>query len=125
MSPRISLTKSAGASPEPIEQLKRALDEAEAVVIGAGAGLSASAGFVYSGPRFEKYFSDFGTRLGFSDMYSGAFYIEKLSPEERWAYMSRLIWINRYMDPPKPTHSELLGLVKDKDCEILQICQLV
>ena len=111
--PRVRLERT--ETPDGIRKLRRALDEAETVVIGAGAGLSTSAGFVYDGPRFEKYFSDFGSLLGFSDMYSGAFYIEKLSPEERWAYLSRMIWINRYMDPPKPTYSELLNLVKDRD----------
>ena len=97
-----------------IRKLRAALEEADSVVIGAGAGLSTSAGFTYSGERFEKYFSDFGEKYGFKDMYSGGFY-PYTTPEEMWAYWSRYIYINRYMAIPKPVYEELLGLVKDKD----------
>ena len=95
-------------------RLRAALDAADAVVIGAGAGLSTSAGFVYTGARFQKYFSDFADKYGFSDMYSGGFYPFP-APEEFWAYWSRYIFINRYQDPPKPVYEDLLALVKDKD----------
>ena len=98
---------------EALEKLKQALESADAVVLGAGAGLSTSAGFVYSGERFARYFSDFGRKYGFSDMYSGGFYPYS-APEEFWAFFSRNIWINRYMDPPKPVYEELLGLVAGK-----------
>ena len=97
-----------------IKKLKTALEEADCVLIGAGAGLSTSAGFTYSGERFDKYFSDFGEKYGFKDMYSGGFYPYP-TPEEMWAYWSRYIYINRYMDIPKPVYEELLELVKDKD----------
>ena len=97
-----------------IPKLKTALDEADAVVIGAGAGLSTSAGFTYNGERFQKYFADFEAKYGFHDMYSGGFYPYD-SPEEHWAYWSRYIRINRYTDAPKPVYEELLRLVKDKD----------
>lgn len=97
-----------------IKKLKTALEEADSVVIGAGAGLSTSAGFTYSGERFDKYFSDFSAKYGFKDMYSGGFYPYS-TPEEMWAYWSRYIYINRYMDIPKPVYEELLELVKDKD----------
>lgn len=56
-----------------VEELKKALDEADAVVIGAGAGLSTSAGFVYDGERWERYFSDFREKYRLKDMYSGGF----------------------------------------------------
>ncbi len=97
-----------------IERLRSALDAAEAVVIGAGAGLSTSAGFTYSGERFERYFSDFAEKYGIQDMYSGGFYPFP-TPEEFWAYWSRYIFINRYQDAPKPVYDELLELVLDKD----------
>lgn len=97
-----------------IEKLKTALEEADCVLIGAGAGLSTSAGFTYSGERFDKYFSDFSEKYGFKDMYSGGFYPYP-TPEEMWAYWSRYIYINRYMDIPKPVYKELFELVKDKD----------
>jgi len=97
-----------------IERLKEELEAAEAVVIGAGAGLSASAGFVYTGERFRKHFFDFEEKYGFHDMYTGGFFPYQ-TQEEHWAYWSRYIYVNRYMDAPKPVYQELLGLVKDKD----------
>lgn len=97
-----------------IEKIKSVLENAEALVVGAGAGLSTSAGFTYSGERFEKYFSDFQVRYGFSDMYTGGFYPYK-TLEEHWAYWSRYIMINRYMDAPIPAYEKLFELVKDKN----------
>ena len=99
---------------EQIKNLQTALSEADTVVIGAGAGLSTSAGFNYTGDRFEKYFSDFAEKYGIKDMYSGGFY-PFATPEEHWAYWSRYIYINRYMDAPKPVYDDLLKLVGDKD----------
>ncbi len=98
---------------EQIEKLKNEMDAADAIVIGAGAGLSASAGFTYTGERFEKYFGDFIERYGFRDMYSGGFYPFG-SLEEYWAYWSRYIYINRYMDAPKPVYNDLLRLIEGK-----------
>ncbi len=97
-----------------IDALRRALQEADAVVIGAGAGLSTSAGFVYDGARFRTHFFDFEEKYGFHDMYAGGFYPYP-TPEEFWAYWSRYIYLNRYCDPPKPVYQRLLSLVKDKD----------
>ena len=114
MSGRISMTRSTGNYSDDIQRLKHAIDEADAVVIGAGAGLSTSAGFTYSGERFEKYFSEFREKYGFADMYAGGFYPYE-TPEEKWAFWSRYIFINRYMDAPKPVYEKLLALVKDKD----------
>ena len=99
---------------EPIERLKAVLQDCDAVVIGAGSGLSTAAGFTYTGERFEKYFSDFAAKYGIQDMYSGGFY-PFATPEEHWAYWSRYIWVNRYMDAPKPVYKDLLALVRDKD----------
>ena len=97
-----------------MDRLKAALQDCDVVVIGAGAGLSTSAGFVYTGERFEKYFSDFAAKYGFRDMYSGGFY-PFATPEEHWAYWSRYIYINRYMDATKPVYDDLLKLVDGKD----------
>lgn len=102
-------------TPDGIAKLRKAIDEADAVVIGAGAGLSTSAGFIYTGERFNKYFSDFAAKYHFSDMYSGGFYVLESPPEEMWAYWSRYIWINRYMPIPNDTYDRLYDLVKDKD----------
>ena len=97
-----------------IERLKQALETADAVLIGAGAGLSNSAGLTYSGERFERYFSDFHQKYRITDMYSGGFY-PFATPEEHWAYWSRYIYINRYMDAPKPVYDDILKLVQNRD----------
>ena len=103
---------------EPMERLKAALQDSDAVVIGAGSGLSTAAGFIYTGERFETYFSDFARKYGFRDMYSGGFYPFDML-EEYWAYWSRYIYINRYQDAPKPVYEDLFKLVQDKDYFII------
>ena len=97
-----------------IDRLKNEIETADAIVIGAGAGLSTAAGFIYSGERLQKYFGDFMEKYGFRDMYSGGFYPFP-TPEEQWAYWSRYIYINRYMDVDNGTYKRLFELVKDKD----------
>ena len=97
-----------------IEKLRKALQSADAIIVGAGAGLSTSAGFTYNGERFQKYFSDFIRQYGFTDMYSAGFYPFP-SEEEHWAYWSRHIYYNRYVPAPKPVYDNLLKLLKDKD----------
>lgn len=103
---------------EKIKHLKTELQNCHAIVIGAGSGLSTAAGFIYTGHRFEKYFSDFAQKYGIRDMYSGGFYSFS-TLEEYWAYWSRYIWINRYMPASKPVYEDLLELVKDKDYFVL------
>lgn len=97
-----------------IARFKKELETADAIIIGAGAGLSTSAGLTYSGERFERYFSDFAARFGIEDMYSGGFYPFP-DAETRWAWWARHIYYNRYIDPTKPVYKDLLELVKDKD----------
>ena len=111
---RIQTTKFTENISDNIKKLKEKIRTADAVVIGAGAGLSTAAGFTYDGERFEKYFSDFRQKYGFEDMYSGGFYPYQ-TPEEYWAYWSRYIFVNRYQDAPKPVYESLLKLVRDKD----------
>lgn len=111
---KMPITKSTGACSDNVKRLRETLEAADAVVVGAGAGLSASAGFSYAGERFEKYFSDFAAKYHFRDMYSGGFYPYP-TLEEYWAYWSRYIFINRYSDAPKPVYGNLLSLVRDKD----------
>lgn len=101
-----------------IGRLAQNLRDADAIVIGAGAGLSTSAGFTYTGERFRQYFQDFGAKYGFTDMYSGGFYPYR-TPEEHWAYWSRYIYINRYMNAPKPVYEKLYELVHDKEYFVL------
>ena len=101
-----------------IRALRRETDSADAVIIGAGAGLSVSAGYVYTGERFDKYFGDFAAKYHFSDMYSGGFYPYP-DKETFWSFWSRYIWINRYAPIPNDTYDMLLKLVKDKDYFVL------
>lgn len=101
-----------------VSEIRDRLKQADAVVIGAGAGLSTAAGFTYSGERFRTFFQDFAKKYRFEDMYTGGFYPYK-SFNEHWAYWSRYIYINRYMEPPKPVYQELYRLVKDKDYFVL------
>lgn len=111
------ITRSAD-SPDSIGKLRKAIADADAIILGAGAGLSTSAGLTYTGERFEKYFRDFAGKYHFEDMYSGGFY-PYAALEEHWAYWSRYIYINRYMDAPRPVYRELYDLVKDKDYFVL------
>ena len=111
---RTKTEPSTGASWKEIEKLKTALQNADAVVIGAGSGLSTSAGMTYDGARFRQYFSDFAGKYGFADMYTGGFYPFP-TQEEYWAYWSRYVLVNRYLDAPEPVYETLLELVADKD----------
>ena len=104
-------------SPE-IKTLRSMISSADSIIIGAGAGLSTAAGFYYSGERFEKYFPDFIAKYGFSNMYEGGFYPFS-TPEEHWAYWSRYIFINRYMDVDNGTYGRLFELIKGKDYFVL------
>ena len=97
-----------------LARLRAALGEADAVVVGAGAGLSTAAGFTYAGERFERLFADFIERYGFTDMYTAGFY-HFPTPEEQWAFWSRFIWCNRYQHAPKNTYAKLLRLLDGKD----------
>ena len=111
---RSGISTGAGSRNEQIERLKKEIESADAIVIGAGAGLSTAAGLTYSGERFEKYFRDFAARFGIQDMYSGGFYPFP-DEETRWAWWARHIYYNRYIDPPKDVYGKLLALVQDKD----------
>lgn len=112
------MKKSTKTYSDEVKRLQQALESADAVVIGAGAGLSTSAGFTYSGERFRLCFGDFQAKYGFCDMYSGGFYPYGTT-EEQWGFWSRNIYINRYMNPPKRVYEPLLSLVKDKDYFVL------
>jgi len=96
------------------EKLKQAIQESEAIVLGAGAGLSSAAGYLYEGDRFDTYFSDFSKKYGFEDMYSGGFYPYERD-EIKWAFWSRYIYINRFMPIPSSLYEDIFDLVKDKD----------
>lgn len=101
-----------------IAKIKDALEQADGVLVGAGAGLSTSAGLTYSGKRFFKYFSDFHAKYGITDIYSGGFYpFEDM--ETYWAWWSRHIYYNRYEQPPLTVYENLLSVVKDKNYFVL------
>lgn len=101
-------------SSDGIKAIQKALQEADAIVIGAGAGLSAAAGMIYSGKRYEDHFSDFKEKYGIEDMYSGSFFpFETL--EESWAFDSRKVFLNRYQKAPFPVYEMLFQLVQGRD----------
>lgn len=108
------ISRGTGTRQENQDRLKKEIETADAIVIGAGAGLSTAAGFTYSGERFDKYFFDFAERFGIQDMYSGGFYPFP-DNETRWAWWARHIYFNRYVEAPKPVYRDLYELVKDKD----------
>lgn len=112
------ITTSTASCSEQIDRLKNEIENADAIVIGAGAGMSASAGFAYDGERFETFFADFRKKYGFSDMYSGGFYPYD-TLEEYWAWWSRHILINRYDVSVGEPYSALLKIVQDKDYFVL------
>lgn len=99
-------------------KIKRLVDDADSVLIGAGAGLSTAAGFIYSGKRFKDNFADFEQKYGFRDMYSGGFYPYE-SLEEKWAFWSRYVFLNRYSNIPKRTYDNLFDLIKNKNYFVL------
>ena len=115
---RGGLSAGAGTRAERVARLKEELETADAIVIGAGAGLSTSAGFVYGGERFLRWFPDFAERFGIADMYSGGFYP---FPDEEtyWAWWSRNIYCNRYVNTPKPVYERLRRLVDGKNCFVI------
>lgn len=101
-----------------LKRLKQELENADAVLVGAGAGLSASAGYTYDGERFQRSFADFSEKYGITDMYSGGFYPFE-TPEEYWAWWARLIYHNRYDQQKNEVHQTLLTLVQEKDYFVL------
>ena len=111
---RGGLTNDTGSREENLQRLKEELENADAIVIGAGAGLSTAAGYTYSGEHFDRWFFDFKQRLGLTDMYSGGFYPFP-NDETRWAFWARNIYINRYLAPSKPVYDDLLALVRGRN----------
>lgn len=98
--------------------MRNAIDDADAILIGAGAGLSTSAGLTYSGERFRKYFGDFADKYGIRDIYSGGFYPFE-DEESYWAWWSRHIYYNRYDVPAGKPYLDLLALVEGKNYFVL------
>ena len=103
---------------EQIRSAARYLQEADYVLIGAGAGLSTAAGLTYSGKRFQDNFKEFIEKYGMQDMYSAGFYPFG-TEEERWAYWCRHSYVNRIEPPAMPLYEQLFAMVKDKDYFVL------
>lgn len=97
-----------------IEQAKQAIENADFLVIGAGAGFSAAAGLTYGGERFTKHFAPFIERYAMTDMYSAGFY-PFANQEQKWGYWAEHIWVNRFAPNATPLYQALLALVKDKN----------
>ncbi len=99
---------------EQIDKFKKVINDFDTIIIGAGSGLSTSAGLTYSGERFEKYFPDFIEKYRLSDMYSAGFFPYK-TLEEHFAYWSRHIYYNRYKTDVNSTYDDLKKLVQEKN----------
>ena len=114
----LRVSRGIGSRDEQIARLKNELETADAIVVGAGAGLSTAAGLTYSGERFERYFFDFARKYQIKDIYSGGFYP---FPDEEtlWAWWARHIYYNRYIDAPKPVYRKLLTLMEGKNCFVV------
>ena len=111
----LRVSRGIGTREEKLARLKKELETADAIVVGAGAGLSTAAGFTYAGDRFKRYFSDFEEAFGFHDMYTGGFVVMNAAPEVMWAYWARHIYFNRFFPAPKPVYQDLLSLLDGKD----------
>ena len=111
----LCVSRGIGTREEKLARLKKELEAADAIVVGAGAGLSTAAGFTYAGDRFKRYFSDFEEAFGFHDMYTGGFVVMNAAPEVMWAYWARHIYLNRFFPAPKPVYQDLLSLLDGKD----------
>lgn len=118
MSSLTGTSKSTDAFSNDVCHLAEALDTADAILVGAGSGLSTSAGLTYSGERFERYFRNFREKYGITDMYSGGFYPFK-TVEEYWAWWSRHIMVNRYIDAPRPVYGRLLSILDGKESFVI------
>lgn len=101
-----------------IQRLAELIRDADAIVVGAGAGLSTAAGMAYSGPRFTENFSDLIEKFGLTDMYSAGFYPYP-TPQAHWAFWSRMIQLNRYTPPPKDTYAVLMELLRGRNYFVL------
>ncbi len=101
-----------------IERLKSALADADVVLIGAGAGLSTSAGLDYGGERFENLVGEYGAKYGYSHMYHAAFHAYP-SLEAHWGYWSKHIYYNRYVFEPNEVYANIKKFIKDKDYFVL------
>ena len=114
MSSETTTCQSTGRSSDGVDTLADWLAECDSVVVGAGSGLSTSAGFTYDGPRFQENFADFIGKYGYGDMYRASFQ-RYGSLEEHWAFWSRMIAINRYDQGDNGTYAALLDLLRDRD----------
>lgn len=97
-----------------IKQIGKALHDAEFVLIGGGAGLSAAAGIDYNGENFRKSFAEYIARYGFTDLYTSSFY-DFATEEELWAYWAKHIDFARFAPPAMPLYSDILRLVEKKN----------
>ncbi len=97
-----------------ILKIKELIKNSNCILIGAGAGLSASAGLDYSGERFENNFAEFIKKYGFTDMYSATFY-DFESQEEKWAYFAKHIYMNDVGIEATDLYKKVLKLVREKE----------
>lgn len=106
---------------EQIRHSAELIKDADAIIIGAGAGASTAAGIEYGGKRFTDNFAEFIKKYGghyMTDMYSAGFYPFP-TEEAKWGYWSKHALINCIDIPALPFYKELYEIVKDKDYFVL------
>ncbi|RTR40564.1 Sir2 silent information regulator family NAD-dependent deacetylase [Shewanella canadensis] len=96
-----------------ISHSRALLQECDAVLIGAGSGLSTAAGLEYGGERFQRHFPDYIAKYGMTDMYSAGFY-PFASLQDKWGFRSRQVKLNRYDAKVGDVYLKLLDLVRHK-----------
>lgn len=99
---------------ETLKNIRNLIDKAEYILIGAGSGLSTSAGIEYSGERFENNFKEFIEKYHFTDMYSAGFY-DFDTEEEKWAYWSKHMYLNNIGMDATDLYKNIFELVKNKN----------
>lgn len=98
--------------------LNKALNEADAIIIGIGSGMAAADGFKYVGPRFENNFGDFIEKYNWFDLFQGSvFDFESL--EEEWAFFSRFVDVNYLSQPLGESFVRLKNILKDRNHYII------
>ena len=112
------ITTSTGSFLECVDRIADAIREADAILVGAGAGLSTAAGFAYAGKRFDDNFADFRDAYGITDMYTGGFYPFP-DEESLWAWWSRSILLNRYDCPVGQPYLDLLNMLRGREYFVL------
>ncbi len=100
-------------------EIKQWISEAEAIVVGAGSGLSTACGYSHYNtvPFFTDNMQPFIEKYGFKSLFQGLTYLYS-SPEEEWAYLAHYVKL-MYDTPAGKPYKDLRKLISDKPYFIL------